>query len=282
MRILITGITGFIGSRLADWLKNAGHEIWGLSRQNIEGISCLVVDLLDQESVKKNIAEAPHFDAVLHLAAIAHGEKPPLSYDIESVNIVMTDNLLKSLKKNLHFIFFSSVAVYSESGQQKFVTPFADTHPLTAYGKGKLSCEMLVIQKKFKKVDIIRLPPVFDSSFLVDVKKRVFIPFTGIRFIIYPNPIYSLCSTKKICLSISRLLSDGDHFNKILHIADDKLYSQKELASWFTGPVITFSIFFLFPFLKWNYHVSKCKKIRYYLRKLLLDNYYSTKSFKEV
>ncbi|SVE21339.1 uncharacterized protein METZ01_LOCUS474193, partial [marine metagenome] len=32
MRILITGVTGFIGSRLAETLASNTHEVWGLSR----------------------------------------------------------------------------------------------------------------------------------------------------------------------------------------------------------------------------------------------------------
>ena len=32
MRVLITGVTGFIGRRLAEVLDEGGHEVWGLSR----------------------------------------------------------------------------------------------------------------------------------------------------------------------------------------------------------------------------------------------------------
>jgi nucleoside-diphosphate-sugar epimerase len=30
MRIFITGIAGFLGSHLAEYLKNQGHDVWGM------------------------------------------------------------------------------------------------------------------------------------------------------------------------------------------------------------------------------------------------------------
>ncbi|MCF8096133.1 MAG: NAD(P)-dependent oxidoreductase, partial [Desulfobacteraceae bacterium] len=176
MRILVTGANGFIGSFVAQMLKGKGHEVWSLSRGFSTEENALAADLLDANATEKALASAPDFDVVIHLAAIAHGAKPPDGYDVTSANVSMTRNLLTGLKKDIHFILLSSVAVYSRCGQKGTVSPWAETNPPTAYGKSKAASEELVIRQGFRKVDILRLPPVYDEEHLADVRKRVFFP----------------------------------------------------------------------------------------------------------
>ena len=47
MRILITGITGFAGSQLAEYLLGEGHEIYGIARwrSKMENISHMIDEL---------------------------------------------------------------------------------------------------------------------------------------------------------------------------------------------------------------------------------------------
>ena len=69
MNILITGITGFIGSNLTNLLKQSNHSILGISRNktNIPNIKILKGDLKNILSFKKKIAEFQP-DVVIHLA----------------------------------------------------------------------------------------------------------------------------------------------------------------------------------------------------------------------
>src|SRR5262249_39745840 len=80
MRILITGVTGFVGSHLVDYLLDRGHtEIWGTIRwrsktDNIDHIErgdrlrLFECDLRDSSSVR-NLIDESRPDYIFHLAA---------------------------------------------------------------------------------------------------------------------------------------------------------------------------------------------------------------------
>ena len=114
MKTLITGASGFIGSRLAKRLKENGWEVKGLflpnERQAIEeaeksGIEIAVGDITQPKTLT-NIMDG--IDVVFHLAGIVTvwGK-----YDLyKRVVVDGTRNLLfKSVGKVSRFIFFSSV-----------------------------------------------------------------------------------------------------------------------------------------------------------------------------
>ena len=79
MKILITGITGFVGSHLAEYIirNEEGHEIFGLCRwrsprENLAGIydkiSLMEADLCDLSALIRHL-EALRPDVIFHLAA---------------------------------------------------------------------------------------------------------------------------------------------------------------------------------------------------------------------
>ncbi len=77
MRVLITGVTGFVGSHLAEYALKAGAEVYGSIRwrsktENIEHlrsrIRLIESDLRDLSSVQ-GLLEAANPDYVVHLAA---------------------------------------------------------------------------------------------------------------------------------------------------------------------------------------------------------------------
>lgn len=80
MRVLITGITGFVGSHLADYLLNkTGYKIFGLKRVNsklkniehiLEKINLIDGDLIDQTSLI-NALKISKPDYIYHLGALS-------------------------------------------------------------------------------------------------------------------------------------------------------------------------------------------------------------------
>ena len=79
MRALITGITGFVGSHLAEYLLGKNYEVfgtvrWRSKRDNIshleasKAITLFDTDIKDTGSVRKTVAEAMP-DEIYHLAA---------------------------------------------------------------------------------------------------------------------------------------------------------------------------------------------------------------------
>lgn len=116
MTILLTGHKGFIGSNLVK--KLSAHTIVGVDLK--ESHSCLDSNYIN------TLFEFYHFDAVIHLAAIAG-----VGYSIEHSEEVLTNNIIgfdvlakAAIKHNVkHFIYASSSSVYGDDGTQK--SPYA-------------------------------------------------------------------------------------------------------------------------------------------------------------
>lgn len=116
MTILLTGHKGFIGSNLVKKLSN--HTIIGVDLKDGNNI-------LDSNYINA-LFELYHFDAVIHLAAIAGvGYSISHSEEVLTNNIIGFDVLAKAaIKHNVkHFIYASSSSVYGDDGTQK--SPYA-------------------------------------------------------------------------------------------------------------------------------------------------------------
>ena len=76
-KVLVTGITGMIGSHFAQACRNLGYEVYGIARSSassrlVDDVSQQVIrcDVTDQGSVAK-VFEQHKFDLVAHFAAQA-------------------------------------------------------------------------------------------------------------------------------------------------------------------------------------------------------------------
>ena len=70
-RVLLTGGSGFIGSRLAKMLRHSGTEVTHVGRRPclVEGVDNLIVDVLSPQSINEAIGTCTGFNGVVHLAA---------------------------------------------------------------------------------------------------------------------------------------------------------------------------------------------------------------------
>jgi nucleoside-diphosphate-sugar epimerase len=150
--ILITGATGFIGSRMAQKFHGKGLDLvlLGRLRNDVEqkraadlkalGLTVQEVDLTTEDL-------APHVagvDLVIHLAAAQHEANQPESY-FEKVNVDGTRRLLQAAidAKVSRFVYGSTIGVYGQAldgeiDERSKVAP--DNH----YGRTKLAAEQLV------------------------------------------------------------------------------------------------------------------------------------------
>ena len=103
MRVLVTGVTGFVGSHAAKALQDAGHAVRAYVRTpaKLETVTARVgVDLASLETVQGDIADAAAVtaavdgcDAVVHAAAVV-GTDPSSEADIEASNFAGALNVL--------------------------------------------------------------------------------------------------------------------------------------------------------------------------------------------
>ncbi len=182
--IFITGVTGFIGSHLANDLHKKGERLIGLDPsprppeflnkdiQFIQG-STLDCDLLESLFQKNSI------DHVFHLGMTSTPQQAQSKKDLAYESIITgTKNLLQiALKHNIKsFYFFSSSHVYGDVLMES-IPENAPCNPKSYYGKLKLEAENLCLefsQNSAMRVHIIRPTSVYGTN---DPTERVVVKF---------------------------------------------------------------------------------------------------------
>ena len=158
-RAMITGITGFVGSHLSEFLLAKGMEVYGIKRwrsktDNIEHIidrlHLIEADMRDGHSLMEAFKEAKP-DYVFHLAAQSF---VPASWrspaDTMETNAVGTINLLEAIQ-NLNLDPAIQIAGSSEEYGLVYPdeVPIKETNPLrplSPYGVSKVAADKLGFQ----------------------------------------------------------------------------------------------------------------------------------------
>lgn len=146
MKILITGVHGFVGSNLVKCLASA-NEIYGLDiiAPEKEGVvKTYSWDDLDKGTI-------PEIDAIIHLAGKAHDTKNQSAADVYfKVNTGLTQKIFDwylahpTAKK---FIQFSTVKSAADRVEGEFLTEECIPTPIGPYGESKIAAENYIIEK---------------------------------------------------------------------------------------------------------------------------------------
>lgn len=153
-KILITGATGFLGSRLVEIMSTIkGLEILATGRilktQNISKKSNLKYILGNLEDTKFVDSLVKGVDTIIHTAALSSQMGNPK--DFQRANVEATKHLLKAAKANKikKFIFISSPSVYFRFKHQLELKE-SDTlpKPVNSYAYSKREAEKLVQSSK--------------------------------------------------------------------------------------------------------------------------------------
>ena len=150
MRILITGVSGFIGSNIYNVLKK-NHEVYGIAtNMKFSEESVILTDLLNLEETKRELEKRKVFevDILIHLAAIL-AVKDNLN-DIEVLNqnnrLSYNAGQLAKYLKVKKIINFSSSSVYpnidGEFSEESQINPSKNADAF--YGLSKYSSEVIL------------------------------------------------------------------------------------------------------------------------------------------
>ena len=160
MRVLVTGIAGFIGMHCAERLAKRGDEVIGLDNLNsyysvelkearlarLAGLARVARhDLADSDALEKLIAESRP-ERVLHLAAqagVRYSIENPAAY-IQS-NLVGFANLLEACRKHppQHLVYASSSSVYGANRKLPWSESDDVDSPISLYAATKRSNELM-------------------------------------------------------------------------------------------------------------------------------------------
>jgi UDP-glucuronate 4-epimerase len=158
-KILLTGAAGFIGSHVAEYLLNQGHQVFGIDNfddfysraikeQNIS--ACLLNPSFT--FIEGNVGDAASlipdttFDLVIHLAAKA-GVRPSIAQPEQYIdaNLSQTMALLQWMKVRgmQKLVFASSSSVYGNNLKVPFSESDPVDHPISPYAFTKKAGELL-------------------------------------------------------------------------------------------------------------------------------------------
>ena len=143
MKILITGVHGFVGSNLVKALSKE-HTIYGLDIISPikEGVKFTFSwDYLDKED------GIPEVDAIIHLAGKAHDTKNQTESDVYfKVNTGLTQKIFDyfmASKKTKKFIFFSTAKAAADK-VEGVLTEDVVPSPVGPYGESKIAAEKYI------------------------------------------------------------------------------------------------------------------------------------------
>jgi UDP-glucose 4-epimerase len=153
MKILITGVAGLIGSRLADWIieQYPNYKVIGIDNlsggyiENVnDKVEFICMDLTLEPTKLYHIFEKYKPDYVFHLAAYAAEGLSPFirRYNYQN-NLVATANIVNECIKHdiKRLVFTSTLAVYGH-GNGGIFDESQVPMPIDPYGVAKYACEM--------------------------------------------------------------------------------------------------------------------------------------------
>jgi nucleoside-diphosphate-sugar epimerase len=151
MRILLTGIDGYLGALMGPHLAARGHDVVGLDAGYYrDGLLYAPrtpgIPTITKDTRHVTAADLRGFDAVVHLAELSND---PIGQNRPEVTYAINGEGSASLARNAkeagvrRFIYSSSCSVYGAGGAD-WKTEESSTEPLTAYAACKLRTEAVL------------------------------------------------------------------------------------------------------------------------------------------
>jgi len=232
MRVLITGGTGFIGSRLALKCLERGDTVTVLGLENnagevqnrhlveSQGGKIILASVTDRNRMFESVREV---DVVYHLAVTQHETNVP-DQRFRDVNVTGTKNILEaSVNAGVErFVHVSSIGVYGAT-QEGIITENSPLRPDDIYGATKLAGERLALSFSEKlPLVVVRISETYGPGdrrllkLFKAIKKKIFFmigPGRNLHQPIYIDDVTDalmLCATSEKALGQILLLPGKD------------------------------------------------------------------------
>lgn len=229
MKILITGVHGFVGSNLVEYLAPQ-NEIYGLdiiAPEKNGVVKTYSWDDLDSGRV-------PDVDAIIHLAGKAHDTKNQAAAEVYfKVNRDLTIKIFdyfKSYESIKKFVFFSTAKAAADR-VEGVLTEGVVPSPVGPYGESKIAAEKYILENmpSYKQVYIFRPCMIHGPGNKGNLNLLYKVVRKGI-----PWPLgafenrRTFTSVENICFAVNGVLTK-DVPSGIYNMGDDEALSTNEL-----------------------------------------------------
>ncbi len=218
MKILVTGATGKVGSRLTRRLVQRGGQVRALVRDlaraaplGAHGVELVEGDLLEADSLARAVQGV---DAVVHCAAFFRGATAEQAHEVNDLGTQSLANAARdaSVKR---FVFTSTGLVYGPTGGRlvREDQPCAPTH---AYPASKIAAERFLLSLEGLDVRVLRLPFVYGDG---DPHIEEVVPMMR-TFL--PSQRMSISHHADVGQAIARILDAPSPAHRIYNLTDDE------------------------------------------------------------
>ena len=280
-KCLVTGSTGFIGSRLLGLLKTIESDVRLLARSKVDNYETAVCNLR-KDRIPKHALES--IDTVFHLAGFAHDMQDPSKVEdlYRVINVDATVELARLAVESgvKSFVFISSVKAGGGLASGKCINESDQNEPEGVYGKSKREAELKLLKignESDIHMSIIRPSLIYGP----EVKGNLQLMLTGIKKGWFP-PLPETGNRRSMIhvddlVRAILLVSEDERTNGEVFIATDGMpHSSREIYNAMCNvegkPIPKWSV----PKFLFNLVAAISPKIRYKVDKLLGDEYYSS------
>tara|TARA_Y200000002_G_scaffold95724_1_gene77353 strand:- start:3051 stop:3890 length:840 start_codon:yes stop_codon:yes gene_type:complete len=269
-KVVVFGANGLIGSSFCKFLELNNHDFLAISKskENKNKYKNYFSLDLDNDDVWPQflIDKIKNYNKIIFLSAVAHKK----NIDVLKVNTKIFKNFISNidkLKKSHSLLFISSQDIkFLKRNYAKEAKTFQ-----ISYAKSKKICEEILKKQTDLESKILRLPTVFSSKNMIDLRKRYCISANKVKiyFKILPAPLYEIISTDELNLIFLKELKF--EMKPLKNLIVFKKISQHDLLSnesnfYIPIPRVFLYILFLF-FSYFPFKIIKSKAI--YFDKLI-------------
>ena len=280
-KCLVTGSTGFIGSRLLGLLKTIESDVRLLARSKVDNYETAVCNLR-KDRIPKHALES--IDTVFHLAGFAHDMQDPSKVKnlYHTVNVEATVELAKLAAESgvKRFVFVSSVKAGGLPLSEHCASEGDQNDPEGVYGKTKREAELKLLKigkESDMHVSIIRPSLVYGPN----AKGNLQLMLSGVKKGWFPplpetDNKRSMIHVDDLVLAIL-LVAEDDRTNGEIFIATDgRPYSSREIYNAMCSALDKSIPKWSIPKFLFDMVSLISPRIKYKLNKLLGDECYSS------